>query len=137
MSEWKLSLRELTEVVENLQERMKVYGSSLYKSEELTRYILIDPFLRTLGWDTSDPKKVWVDYRLGKGKRKRVDYALFHKKKVIAFIEAECYGTCSQEGQLDDMFLQLVGYCNLTGALLGIATDGGCWLVYDINKPTL
>lgn len=128
-------LSELTRVVENLQERMGEYASSLCRSEELTRYILVDPFLEALGWDTSDPKKVWVDYRLGKGTRKRVDYALFHKEKVVAFIEAEPYGACSQEDKLQDMLLQVIGYCNLTGALLGMVTDGGCWLVYDIHKP--
>lgn len=135
MSEPKPRLSELVKVVENLQERMGEYGSSLYKSEELTRYVLVDPFLKALGWDTSNPKKVWVDYRLGKGKRRRVDYALFHKEKVIAFVEAKHWGACSQEDQLDNMLDQLVGYCILKGVLLGILTDGGCWLVYDVHKP--
>lgn len=135
MSEPKPRLSEITNVVEGLQERMGEYGSSLCKSEELTRYVLVDPFLKALGWDTSKPEKVWVDYRLGKGKRKRVDYALFHKKKVIAFVEAKKYGACSQMDQMDNMLLQLINYCNLTGVLLGILTDGGCWLVYDVHKP--
>jgi len=135
MSEPKPRLSELAKVVEDLQERMGEYGPNLYKSEELTRYVLVDPFLKALGWDTSNPEKVWVDYRLGKGKRRRVDYALFHKEQVIAFVEAEHWGACSQMGQLQNTLLQLIGYCNLTGVLLGILTDGGCWLVYDVHKP--
>lgn len=136
MSELEPRLSKLTEIVEALQKRMEEHSASLYRSEYLTRYVLVDPFLRALGWDTSNPERVWVDYRIGKGKRKRVDYALFHKRRPIAFVEAKSYGACSHMGEMDDMDIQFVNYCNVAGVSLGILTDGGCWLVHDVFKPT-
>ena len=129
------SLTALVQVVEKLQGRMEEHGKSLFKSESLTRYLLIDPFLRALGWDTEDPKSVWVDYGVGKARKKRVDYALFRKDGVVALVEAEHWGACSNRDALQNIALQLINYCNLRGTSLGILTDGGCWLVYDIHRP--
>lgn len=45
--------------------------------ESQTRYALIDPILRALGWDTSEPKECYPEYPRPFGERKYVDYALF------------------------------------------------------------
>ena len=53
---------------------MEEHGSELRQSEALTfRYALIDPLLRELGWDTTDPALVIPEYQSGNG---RADYAL-------------------------------------------------------------
>ncbi|MEE8470326.1 MAG: hypothetical protein V3S51_03255 [Dehalococcoidia bacterium] len=100
------ALTELVQVVEKLQGRMEEYSNDLSKSESLTRYLLIDPFLWALGWDTEDPRSVWVDYKVGKAKKKRVDYALFGQDGVVALIEAEHYGACSNRDTLQNIALQ-------------------------------
>lgn len=59
-----------------------IYGE-WYKSDEAslgecqTRYAFIDPILRALGWDTTDPKICYPEWKYRKHHNKRVDYALF------------------------------------------------------------
>ena len=48
-------LESLLELVETLKARIDAHGDQLRQSEALTRYALIDPLLRELGWDTEDP----------------------------------------------------------------------------------
>jgi len=47
---------ELFRVIERVRERIRRYGGELRRSEALTRYVLVDPVLRALGWDTEDPE---------------------------------------------------------------------------------
>ena len=44
--------------------------------EDQTRYAIIDPILRALGWDTADRKVCYPEWQ-SKGSKRRVDYALF------------------------------------------------------------
>ena len=55
-----MDLDELRDLIETLQQRIEKHGSALQASEALTRYALIDPLLRTLGWDTGDPSQVGI-----------------------------------------------------------------------------
>ena len=45
--------------------------------EDHTRYALIDPIIRALGWDTADPKQCHPEFPRGNAPRKRVDYVIF------------------------------------------------------------
>ena len=60
-------LEELHELVEALKARIDAHSVELQKSEALTRYALIDPLLRALGWDTADPSQVLVEFRSASG----------------------------------------------------------------------
>ena len=53
-----MPLESLLELVETLRERIITHRAVLSQSEALTRYALIDPLLRELGWDTEDPTMV-------------------------------------------------------------------------------
>ena len=57
-------LESLLELVETLKARIDTHGDQLRKSEALTRYALIDPLLRELGWDTEDPNRSLVRPRV-------------------------------------------------------------------------
>ena len=48
-------LESLFDLVNDLKVRIGEHGSQLRSNEMQTRYALIDPLLRELGWDTSDP----------------------------------------------------------------------------------
>ena len=50
-----MPLDSLRLLVELLKERIQGHGAALRGSEALTRYALIDPLLRELGWDTANP----------------------------------------------------------------------------------
>ena len=59
---------------------------ALRQNEALTRYALIDPLLRELGWDTEDPTLVIPEY---KGVGGSADYALFSGDKLLMIVEAK------------------------------------------------
>ena len=62
------------------------------RSEWATRYIAIDPVLRALGWDLSNPKQCMVEYPLREYRASTVyaDYVLFHRcGRKAAIVEAK------------------------------------------------
>ena len=62
----------------------------LGNSEVRTKYVLIDPLLRVLGWNTDNPAQVQLEFETGKS-TKRADYALFipQFKKPVGLVEAK------------------------------------------------
>ena len=50
-----MPLESLLALVHKLRERIDTHGDKLKQSEALTRYALIDPLLRELGWDHRRP----------------------------------------------------------------------------------
>lgn len=114
--------------INKLRARISKYRDQLMKNELLTRYILIDPFLRLLGWDTEDPEQVRPEFSTQAG---RPDYALLHgSERPIAFIGAKSLG------RQEDL-QQYISYCVSEGVKYFITTDGARWEVYDtfIPKP--
>lgn len=122
-------LEELHDLIETLQARITEHGPALQQSEALTRYALIDPLLRGLGWDTGDPSQVLVEYRSDAG---QADYALFGESpKPQVIVEAKKLGT-----HLDQKVrLQVTGYCQEEGVPFAVITDGRRWEIYDIYQP--
>ena len=49
--------------------------------EDQTRYAVIDPVIRALGWDTGEPKECYIEYHRPYGTG-RVDYALFQDAEM-------------------------------------------------------
>lgn len=93
-----------------------------------TRYSLIDPVLRGLGWDTEDPNMVVPEYVTSKG---RADYALFKGGDIpTVIIEAKKLGD-----SLDSAAEQALSYCMFEGMPYFAVTDGDLWRVYETNKP--
>ena len=83
-------LDDLHELIETLQARLDAHASELQKNEALTRYALIDPLLRGLGWDTSDPSQVLVEFRSQNG---AADYALLGAGgRPLVIVEAKKLG---------------------------------------------
>jgi len=119
-------LEELHELVETLQRRIAEHTLALQQSEALTRYALIDPLLRVLGWDTGDPSRVLVEFRSPNGS---ADYALLDiegQPKII--IEAKRLGT-SLHGAVG----QVINYCIHDGFEYFAVTDGAHWQLYETN----
>ena len=67
-------LDSLLKLVETLRERIDEHGDALRQSEAMTRYALIDPMLRELGWNTDDPAQVVPEYRVANNQM--ADYVL-------------------------------------------------------------
>ncbi len=124
-----MPLEELHSLVETLKERIELHGAALRASEALTRYALIDPLLRELGWDTTDPVLVIPEYKSGNG---RADYALLGSDGSPAMmVEAK-----SLDSSLRDTALtQGIQYCLEKGTKHFALTDGNSWEIYETHRP--
>ena len=94
----------------------------------LTRYALIDPLLRELGWDTEDPSMVVPEYRSGRGS---ADYALLVNGSPAMMVEAKKLGTPLHDSVLE----QVLNYCMMEGTNHFSITDGAHWEIYETHKP--
>jgi len=98
----------------------------LQGNEAATRAVLIDPILRSLGWDIANPDLVLVEKtQTVHGQCLKVDYALLVDGDVRLVVEAKKLG-----GNLEDQFLQLVNYSFGLKVKSIFITDGTRWKHY-------
>ena len=90
-------LIQLSETIEQLRCRITEHGKHIGGHETRTRVILIDPLLRSLGWEPEDPALVVHEHPIGD---LRVDYALFRRGKVIGILEAKALGSKLSDSDL-------------------------------------
>ena len=124
----------LLKLVEELKGRIDEHVHEFQKSEALTRYALINPLLRELGWDTENPKLVRPEFPILKreGRNKRfADYVLFTKCKPTIVVEAKPLDEPLQDGKNHDKAAE---FCAHTGAKYFLLTDGRRYYLYDHGK---
>ncbi len=122
-----MPLDDLFTLIHELRERIDAHGAALRQSEALTRYALIDPLLRALGWNTADPALVVPEYRSGSGS---ADYALLGNGKPLMMVEAKKLDT-----PLRDVVGQGIQYCLIQGTAHFSVTDGRRWEIYETHRP--
>ena len=116
---------DLLDVINTLQRRVRDHEPSLKENEIRTRTTLIDPLLKILGWDVSDPEMVTLEYSVGRG---RADYALHGgETKPFAVLEAKRLGE-----DLGNHISQMVGYALEDGIPYAGLTDGNRWQLYEV-----
>jgi len=120
-------VNELLAVLERVKARIQEHRKELQDSEALTRYVLIDPVLKCLGWDLTDPTQVFPEFPTETGGRP--DYALFIESKPHIMVEAKSLGT-NLEKALDKGFQ----YCWRNQVPFYVVTDGNLWVIYDITE---
>ena len=122
-----MALDDLQAVIESLQDKIKEHYADLSSSETRTRQVLIDPLLKELGWDVSDPSQVELEYSAGTGGEK-ADYALIANGKPVIIVEAKSLKT-----QLGDrVVMQALNYANSRGIAYMVVTNGDEWRMYDV-----
>ena len=114
--------------MEKLRERIDVHGQALRQNEALTRYTLIDPLLRELGWDTEDPALVIPEYT---GLGGSADYALFNGDKPLMIVEAKKLDTSLRD---EKVLIQGLAYCQKQGTRYLSVTDGRRWEIYEPHR---
>ncbi len=120
-------LESLLTLVETLRKHVDDHGDAIRQSEALTRYVLIDPLLRELGWNTADPDTVRPEFSVSGG---WADYALLNNGKPVMMLEAKKLDTDLQEA-VD----QGIQYCLKEGTKYFSVTDGIRWEIYETHKP--
>ena len=82
----------LAETIETIKSRIAEDREVMVGSETRTKTVLIEPLLRALGWDVSEPKKVLTEYHstvFGIKSGERVDYALMKNGEPNIVVEAK------------------------------------------------
>jgi len=110
-----------------LGKKIATFAKELEASEALTRYVLVDPVLRLLGWDVSAPETVRPEFPTEQG---RPDYALLWEEKPLIMVEVKPLhanlGPAKDKG---------FNYCwKNQSAVFRHITDGERWEVYDMEK---
>ena len=127
-----MPLERLRLLVERLKECIETHGDALSGSEWLTRYALIDPLLRVLGWNTADPSLVFPEYGSGNG---RADYALLGSDGNPAMmVEAKKLGSSLRDDNRNDSRTQALLYCLQKGTKHFALTDGSRWEIYETHR---
>ena len=123
-------LANFTDVLEQIKDSAELYNETLRVNESSTRAVLIDPILRVLGWETSNPFMVEVEKPIDQG---RVDYALFDANQEIqVIIEAKKLDANMYDKEI---FLSIVKYAFSSGVSDIFLTDGLRWHHYTNFQP--
>ena len=91
-------------------------------SEETSKIALITPFLRLMGYDTTNPAEVKAEYTADVGTKQgeKVDFAILQDGEPTIFIECK---SASNELTTDNIS-QLYRYFSITDIQIGILTNG-------------
>lgn len=122
----------------SFEEEIKQFASTIPEkktvihTEETTKISLILPFIKILGYDTTNPLTFRAEYTadIGVKQGEKVDFAILSDDHVEVLIECK-----SMDTELDKKHLsQLLRYFSVTEAKLGILTNG---LVYEFYTDSL
>ena len=91
-------------------------------TEETTKIALINPFIRLLGYDTTNPSIVRAEYTADVGVKQgaKVDFAILENEEPIIFIECKSVN----KELTSDNISQLYRYFSITDIQIGILTNG-------------
>ncbi len=103
--------------------------------EYRTRYYVIDPVVRSLGWDTENPNECEIELGTGKGE---ADYVLLARRNCkrdrVVLIEAKSLDAdlLRHEDQLKDYVDALNR--RKTKPQVAVLTNGRDWWIYDLDS---
>jgi len=124
-------LASLTDVLIQARESAHAYRGYLRGNEHVTRAVLIDPVLRSLGWDTANPFMVEVEKPIVDS---RVDYALADSNgEIRAIIEAKKLGADLTDRRV---YLSIIAYAFSAKVKDVFLTDGINWHHHSEFDPT-
>lgn len=123
-----MAIKDVEDAIKHGIKMIDLYPHLVSSHETCTRYAIIDPIIRALGWDTSDPAECEVEYP--RGNQGRVDYALFNRDaQPVILIEAKRLDKNSANFER-----QLAKYALGIPAGVGVLTDGVLWHLYDLSE---
>lgn len=121
-------LEETVRVILELRRTIARYQENFEGNEAQTRVSLIDPMLRALGWDVSNPDEVAQETGRGAGV---ADYVLKDRRSGVPLTIVEAK---SLNRRLDDAHNQVAGYCYSQNVNNAIVTDGNDWILLEFDR---
>ena len=102
--------------------------------EQHTKNVLIEPILRLLGFEITDPFDIVTEYSADFGTKRgeKVDYALFKDKELVMLVEAKDWKVKLEQKQISQLFR----YFSVSSARVGVLTNGIEYMFFtDTQKP--
>lgn len=125
-----MAIEDVQAVIRHANRIIRESKELVEKHERRTRYYIIDPIIRSLGWDTSDPVECEFEYWLPAGK---ADYALFVNRRQesnpVVILEAKGMDVPLLPGGER----QLGKYARGIRRGTAVLTDGRKWRIYDLS----
>ena len=123
-----MAQKDVEKAIQRANDLMEDEEYYLYSNEMETRYTIIDPVLRALGWDLSDPGQVSFEVELTS--YGRVDYVLFDEQgRSCLVLEAKALGNWRTSNER-----QMQMYVRGTRQGYAILTNGRMWKVWDLYQ---
>jgi hypothetical protein len=119
-------MTDLLQTLHRVNQRVDRYSANGINEQD-TKATLVQPVLRSLGWDVEDLEDVQREYKIRK-QDKPVDFALFLLRSPCLFVEAKGLGQ-----NLDDRKWanQIMGYAGVAGVGWVVLTDGNEYRLYN------
>ncbi len=118
----------MTTVVEEINRIQSMDTSKLNESTAKTAIVM--PVLRALGWDTTDPDEVHMEYRVAQHLQGYADIALLSQDTPLILIETKAphrsLGVSKHE-------TQVLEYCQMKQVRIGVLTNGLEWRIYYLE----
>ena len=128
-----MSLRDVESAIRHGRRIVKTQYDLEELPEYCTRYTVIDPIIRALGWETYNPDECVVEYPCKKRRKRnpsRVDYALLSRKgNPVILIEAKRLNRLSSSH-----VRTLSEYAKAVKPKVCVLTDGQRWHIFDLTK---
>ena len=117
----------MTTVVEEI-ERIKSMDTKLNESTAKTAFVM--PMLRALGWDTTNPDEVHMEYRVATHLKGYADIALLAHDVPLILIETKApHGSL----EIEKNKIQVLEYCRMKQVQIGVLTNGLEWRIYYLG----
>ena len=124
-----MALKDVEKAIRTARELIsdEEYHEILTSHETNTRYMIIDPILRGLGWDLSDPDH--VEFELDSSGYGRIDYTLYSDDNPVILLEAKVLHAQSVTHER-----QLISYTQGVNKGYAVLTNGDTWKIWDLRK---
>lgn len=124
-------MNSLSEVLARVIENMKKFRSLYEQNEMAVRDQVVNPILRSLGWNPENPEEVRPNVSTQEGVP---DYSLIKNEKTMLFLEAKKLGVDVEQR---DVMAQLARYSFGEGTEYGVLTNGAVWILirsFEVGK---
>ncbi len=116
-------MNNLNEALTPIVEKIKKFRSLYEQNEMAVRDHIVNPILRSLGWNPENPEEVQPNVSTEEG---IPDYSLMKNGKKILFVEAKKLGVDIEQREV---IRQLAKYSFSEGTKYGILTNGAVWIL--------
>ncbi len=122
---------EVEKAIRHARAVIKQHSEDNLLHEAATRYYIIDPILRSLGWKLEDPKQCKVEeWRTLTNRQQVIDYILLNKDgNHVVLIEAKGFAKTKLYGESEET--QLKDYASQSSAKIAVLTNGKDWYIYN------